>query len=146
MTTAADRIRHRDLHRLLGWDKVETIVRDFYHVIAADPVVGHYFRALPDLDAAATRIARFWWRDLGGPPIVSREIFNPHAVHHALGIRPGEVDIWLELFLATLDRHLPPELAQPWAGRARKFAQWTRSELALPRRLLHPRRRGSGPI
>ncbi len=144
MTDTPAPIRHRDLHRLIGREAVEAIVRDFYHRIAKDPVVGHYFAALADLDVSAARIARFWWRDLGGPPIIPGEIFNPHAVHHALGIRPGEVDIWLDLFLDTLARHLPPEHAAPWAARARLFAQWTRGELATPRSALHPRRRRPG--
>lgn len=120
----------RELHRTLGWEAIRAIISDFYRRMLADPRLAPFFAHVTDVEATATHIARFWWRDLGGAPLVAGEVFNPHAVHRHFGVTPQAVDVWLEVFEATLRDHLPPEHADPWLERARKFAEWTRIEMA----------------
>lgn len=123
---------HRRLHQLIGWETMQAILADFYQRVQTDSRLAPFFAHVTDVDAVATRIARFWWRDLGGAPQVPGEVFNPHRVHRHFGVTPESVDWWLEVFAATLEEHLPEEIAAAWLARATKFADWTRTELKRP--------------
>lgn len=123
----------RELHQVLGWDKVRAIIVDFYRRLLADPRLAPFFAHVTDVEATAATITRFWWRELGGAAVIAGEVFNPHEVHRRFGVTPGSVDDWLEVFEVTLRDHLPPEQADPWLARARKFGEWTRIEMAKPR-------------
>ena len=120
---------HRTRHRLIGWDAMQAILRDFYHRLKSDDRLAPFFAHVTDIDAVATRIARFWWHDLGGAPRIAGEVFNPHAVHRHFGVTPESVDAWLEVFASTLRDHLPDDTAAIWLARAAKFADWTRVEV-----------------
>lgn len=119
----------RELHQVLGWDRILAVTTDFYARVAEDPRLAPYFAHLDDPSQAAERIARFWWRDLGGAPRQPGEVFNPHAVHRRFGVTAAAVDAWLEVFEATLRDHLPAEAAEVWLQRAQTFGEWTRIEM-----------------
>ena len=120
----------RGLHRALGWEKIRAIIADFYGRASHDPRLAPFFAHVVDLHETADSIARFWWRDLGGDPIIAGEIFNPHDVHRHFGVTAQAVDDWLRIFQATLRDHLPAEQADLWLARAEKFGGWTRAEMA----------------
>lgn len=122
----------RRLHAAIGWEKIRAIIADFYGRASLDPRLAPFFADVVDPRETADSIARFWWRDLGGDPIIAGEIFNPHEVHRHVGVTAQAVDDWLRLFEATLRDHLPAEQADLWLARAARFGDWTRTEMAKP--------------
>lgn len=122
---------HRDLAALLGRERITAVVADFYERVRRDPELGPTFAEVRDWDEVKARIGHFWWLDLGGQRYRD-DIYNPHTVHRRFGVRPEQVDPWLRLFEATVRDHLPAELAEVWLGRARRMAEWVRTELQNP--------------
>lgn len=122
---------HRDLAALLGRETITTVVADFYDRVRHDPELGPTFAEVRDWDEVKARIGHFWWIDLGGERYRD-DVYNPHTVHRHFGVRPEQVDPWLRLFEATVRDHLPAELAEVWLTRARRMADWVRTELQNP--------------
>ncbi|MEA3219203.1 group III truncated hemoglobin [Immundisolibacter sp.] len=122
---------HRDLAALLGRERITTVVADFYDRVRHDPELGPTFAEVRDWDEVKARIGHFWWIDLGGERYRD-DVYNPHTVHRHFGVRPEQVDPWLRLFEATVRDHLPAELAEVWLTRARRMADWVRTELQNP--------------
>lgn len=122
---------HRDLAALLGRETITTVVADFYDRARHDPELGPTFAEVRDWDEVKARIGHFWWIDLGGQRYRD-DVYNPHTVHRHFGVRPEQVDPWLRLFEATVRDHLPAELAEVWLTRARRMADWVRTELQNP--------------
>lgn len=122
---------HRDLAALLGRERINAVVADFYDRARHDPELGPTFAGVREWDEVKARIAHFWWLDLGGQRYRD-DIYNPHTVHRHFGVRPEQVDPWLRLFEATVRDHLPDELADLWLTRVRRMADWVRTELKNP--------------
>jgi hemoglobin len=122
---------HRQLAARLGRDTIAAVIADFYERARHDPDLGPTFAQMSDWDEVKARIAHFWWLDLGGERYRA-DIYNPHTVHRHFGVRPEQVDPWLRLFEATLRDHLPPDDADVWLTRARRMADWVRTELQHP--------------
>jgi len=122
---------HRQLAEHLGRDTIAAVIADFYERARHDPDLGPTFAQVRDWDEVKARIAHFWWLDLGGERYRD-DIYNPHTVHRHFGVRPEQVDPWLRLFEATLRDRLPPDDADIWLTRARRMADWVRTELQHP--------------
>lgn len=122
---------HRDLAALLGRERITTVVADFYDRVRHDPELGPTFAEVRNWDEVKARIGHFWWIDLGGQRY-RNDVYNPHTVHRHFGVRPEQVDPWLRLFEATVREHLPTEPAEVWLTRARRMADWVRTELQKP--------------
>jgi hemoglobin len=122
---------HRQLAARLGRDTIAAVIGDFYERVRRDPELAPTFAQVRDWDEVKARIAHFWWLDLGGDRYRD-DIYNPHTVHRHFGARPEQVDPWLRLFEATLRDHLPQDLADIWLTRARRMADWVRTELQNP--------------
>ncbi len=119
---------HRQLHQTIGRQGIEKTVNLFYDRIRTHPALGPYFEQVRDWDELKQRIGHFWWLDLGGERY-REDVYNPHAVHRHLQIPPALVDDWLELFSNTLYACLDEEQATTWFERAKKMAEWVRTEL-----------------
>jgi hemoglobin len=122
---------HRDLAALLRRERITAVVADFYDRVRHDPELGPTFAEVRDWDEVKARIGHFWWLDLGGQRYRD-DVYNPHTVHRHFGVRPEQVDPWLRLFEATVRDHVPAELAEVWLTRARRMADWVRTELQKP--------------
>jgi hemoglobin len=122
---------HRQLAARLGRDTIAAVIADFYERARRDPDLGPTFAPVRDWDEVKARIAQFWWLELGGQRYRD-DTYNPHTVHRHFGVRPEQVDPWLRLFEATLRDHLPSEDADLWLARARRMADWVRTELQHP--------------
>lgn len=122
---------HRQLAARLGRDTIAAVIADFYERARHDPDLGPTFAKVSDWDEVKARIAHFWWLDLGGERYRA-DIYNPHTVHRHFGVRPEQVDPWLRLFEATLRDRLSPDDADTWLTRARRMADWVRTELQNP--------------
>ncbi|GAB4360379.1 MAG: hypothetical protein Kow0073_19660 [Immundisolibacter sp.] len=122
---------HRQLAARLGRDTILAVIADFYERARHDPDLGPTFVHVRDWDEVKARIAHFWWLDLGGERY-REDIYNPHTVHRHFGVQSEQVDPWLRLFEATLRDHLTPDDADIWLARARRMADWVRTELQNP--------------
>jgi len=122
---------HRDLAALLGQATIAAVVADFYERVQHDPALAPTFAHVTDWDAVKTRLAHFWWIDLGGERYRD-DVYNPHTVHRHFGARPEQVQPWLRLFEATVRDHLPADLAELWLTRVRRMADWVHQELQKP--------------
>ncbi len=122
---------HRDLAALLGRETIAAVVADFYDRVQRDPALAPTFTHVKDWDAVKTRLAHFWWIDLGGARYRD-DVYNPHTVHRHVGARPQQVEPWLRLFEATVRDHVPADLAERWLTRVRRMADWVHQELQKP--------------
>ena len=119
---------HLDLANLIGRERIAAVVADFYERVQHDPLLAATFAHVQDWQAVKTRLAHFWWIDLGGERYRDG-VYNPHSVHRHFGARPDQVGPWLRLFEATVREHLPADLAEAWLMRVRRMADWVSVEL-----------------
>ncbi|KPV39695.1 globin [Thiohalorhabdus denitrificans] len=112
----------------IGYARVEAVVHDFYQRLRADPELGPYFTGIPDKAAHEEKVIGYWWLAMGGrmqePPFV-----DMIGAHQGLGITNRLLDRWLELFGATVDEHLEPELAAQWRQMATAVADKLRANV-----------------
>ena len=111
------RSRERNTHELIGLDRIRAVVDDFYERIQRHPVLAEPFKVVGDWHEHKQRLVHFWWVSLGGERYRDY-VYRVAPVHMQVGVTAKQVDLWLELFHATLLDHLEPELAEQWYRRA----------------------------
>jgi len=119
---------YRQLHTVLGKEKILSVISHFYDLIPDHPTMGSYFSEVKDWDELKERLGHFWWIDLGGERY-REDIYNPHAVHRYLRLPPELIDDWLVLFSGNLHEHLDEDSANAWMARATQMAEWIRTDL-----------------
>lgn len=116
---------HRDTRNacaLIGRDRIEAVVDDFYERVKRHPTLAVPFASVVDWDEHKAHLAHFWWVSLGGERYRSKP-YNVGAKHYEAGVTDPLVDDWLALFRRTLDDHLPNELADLWHARASRMGE-----------------------
>ncbi len=80
---------------------IKKVVTDFYVKARTDILIGYHFNHIKDFDQHLERIFAFWNMHLLkiAPPFSYRLM----ATHIPLGIKPGEINRWIKLFLETLE-------------------------------------------
>ena len=114
--------RQRDLYAAIGSVKIAIIVDDFYRRVQQHPSLSKPFSIVQDWDEHKRHLTHFWWISLGGPAY-RPDKYRVADKHVPLGITADLVDDWLMLFKATLQDHLPSELAEPWLARASSMGE-----------------------
>ena len=106
----------------IGRERLETVVRQFHERVLEDPVLGHHFRAIDDMETHIHRFAEFWWIGMGGisddPPDI-----DMIGKHHHLRPTRSEMNRWLGLFSETLHDLLPADLATQWIAMAESISR-----------------------
>lgn len=96
----------------MGRPRLEAFVEAFFARLLEDPVLGPYFRDLPDPARHLARFTDFWWIALGGesrdPPLIDMV-----GAHRHLKLSRALINRWLGLFAETAHTHLPVHLAEP---------------------------------
>jgi hemoglobin len=105
-------------------DDLEQLLRGFYTVAFADPLIGRHFGGM-DLEAHLPRITDFWASSLLRSGEYRGNLFAPHST---LPLTAEHYGRWVQLWSAAVDgRHQGPN-----AERAKRQAQ--RIALAMIRR------------
>ena len=107
----------QDIAERIGVATVATVVGDFYDAVQRHDTLSAPFSIVTDWAEHKAHLAHFWWVTLGGKPYRDK----PYRVadkHAEAGFTPALLVDWLELFRATLERHLAPDLAEQWYARA----------------------------
>lgn len=90
--------------------EIGRVVEQFYASVRSDKVLGPVFNAaIEDWPAHEAKIAAFWRGAILREPGYGG---NPMQVHLAnSAIKPAHFSLWLDLFRATVQRELRPEIA-----------------------------------
>jgi truncated hemoglobin YjbI len=100
---------------------IERVVRSFYEKAKSDILIGYHFRHIHDFDTHIPRIIHFWEIQLLGASL-TMEPFDLIGAHKALGIKVGEVNRWVKLFLETMDEEkIDPDLKTQWSEKTLLF-------------------------
>jgi hemoglobin len=106
-----------DIATAIGVDKVKAIVGDFYDRVQQHPTLARPFQTVNNWEEHKIHLSHFWWVTLGGRPYRNKpyRVADKHAM---AGFTPELLVDWLKLFQATLDSHLPADIAEQWFARA----------------------------
>jgi hemoglobin len=100
---------------------IERLVRHFYSLAAADPILGPMFEEMiSDWEPHIAVVVDFWSSALLG---TGRYKGNPFMAHATLPLQPGHFDLWLALFEKATDETLPPAAAEKAMAKARHMAR-----------------------
>ena len=100
---------------------IAKVVHSFYQIARQDILIGYHFRRIEDFDQHIPRIIHFWEIQLQGAPL-KMEPFDLIHAHMPLGIKVGEVNRWVKLFLETLEAEkIDPTLALKWKQKVELF-------------------------
>ena len=100
---------------------IERVVRSFYDKAKVDILIGYHFRNITDFDTHIPRIVHFWEIQLTGAPLRMGP-FDLIGAHKPLGIKVGEVNRWVKLFLETMDEeNIDPALKVTWSEKTLLF-------------------------
>ena len=100
---------------------IDALMARFYGRAMSDPVIGHIFTDVAQLDLAhhLPVIGDFWESALFGSGVYSRHRRNPLLIHAELDrkerLEPRHFERWLELFEESID--------ETFAGRRADFAK-----------------------
>lgn len=122
--------RLQPLCEKIGRARLAHCIHNFYQRLLADAQLAPYFRALPGLESHIDHVTEFWWVAMGGRPD-DAPVFDMVGRHAGLGITEPLLQRWLDLFAATLNDELPPELAAAWQQMAEAIAQRLRSTVVV---------------
>ena len=101
--------------------QIERVVKSFYDKARTDILIGYHFRHIHDFDSHIPRIVHFWEIQLKGASL-KMEPFDLIGAHKYLGIKVGEVNRWVKLFLETMDEEkIDPELKSEWTQKTLLF-------------------------
>jgi hemoglobin len=106
-----------DVAQTIGIGRVAEVVSDFYDEVQRHPTLRVPFGIVDDWTEHKAHLAHFWWVTLGGKPYRAKPYQVAHK-HAMAGFTPELLVDWLALFRQTLEKHLPPELAEQWYARA----------------------------
>ncbi len=106
----------------IGRERLESVVREFHSRVLADPVLGHYFHAIPDIEDHVARFTEFWWIGMGGASTNPPDI-DMIGKHQHLKISRSEMNRWLGLFSESIHELLPEELASQWIAMTASIAR-----------------------
>src|SRR5918993_6092830 len=107
----------RDVASVIGLEKVREIVSEFYDSVQRHPTLAAPFSVVHDWPAHKAHLTHFWWVTLGGRAYRNKP-YSVAAKHERAGFTPELLTDWLALFRETLEKHLPPDLAEQWYARA----------------------------
>src|SRR5688572_22055888 len=106
-----------DIATAIGLDKVKAIVGDFYDRVQEHPTLAGPFQIVDDWEEYKVHLSHFWWVTLGGRPYRNKP-YKVAEKHAMAGFTPELLVDWLSLFQATLNSHLPADIADQWFARA----------------------------
>jgi len=112
----------KPLCQQISFIQVQQVVHAFYERLQTHAQLSRFFKHIADFSEHEHRISCFWWMSMGGklhtPPSI--DMINKHM---PLGINADDLQIWLQLFDATLKEQLPPQSAQAWFQKALQISQ-----------------------
>lgn len=126
----------QDIAAAVGLEKVKEIIGDFYDRVQEHPTLARPFEIVEDWEEHKAHLSHFWWVTLGGRPYRNKPYQVAHK-HAMAGFTPELLVDWLSLFRHTLNRHLPPDIAEGWFARAENIGR----SLTL----MHEARQGVAP-
>lgn len=118
---------------LVAKDFIAFVVQKFYEKATTDVLIGYHFNHIQDFKHHFERLNAFWEMHLlkVPPPFIYRLMMT----HAPLGIKPGEVNRWVKLFLETIDENesLAPdqEIIQEWREKIKLFQDFFLTHPAL---------------
>jgi hemoglobin len=112
---------------------VRTLVDAFYRAVREDPLLNPIFSDVAQVDWAhhLPRMYAFWSGLILGQP---GYVGQPFAAHVKLPVERAHFERWLDLFIATVDRHF----AGPGATRAKDAAKSIAHAFAMRMGLIDP--------
>ena len=117
-------------------EAIAALVRRFYDMARADPVLGPSFAGITDWEEHVVIIERFWASALLGTRTYKG---NPFMAHVDLDLTPKSFTRWLDLFRVAADQVLPPVHAGQAVAKANHMARsLTAGLFAVPGRKYQP--------
>lgn len=115
--------------------EIHSLVEKFYSKAIVDPIIGFHFRKIqefegidplkPPIEAFAhhiPRIANFWRMQLLDEKNLEETPFNLIKTHEYLGLKRGQIDRWLMLFIETINESdFEDSFKLDWENKARHF-------------------------
>ena len=110
-----------DVLSLIDEATIERLVREFYHRVRRDSVLGEIFNArIADWEFHLHRMCEFWWSVALGS---GRYPGRPPEQASDAAVSAPHFDRWLELFASTVQEICTPAAAELLAQRARLIAR-----------------------
>lgn len=102
---------------------IEQVVHSFYKKALNDIFLGYHFKRIPDFSEHEKRIIYFWQNQLLGQKVPYQ--FDLIKSHLPLGIKKGEVNRWVKLFLENLNESKDTDkaLSELWEKKVIHFQQ-----------------------
>ncbi|BCL76950.1 hypothetical protein JHS3_26860 [Jeongeupia sp. HS-3] len=107
----------------IGYSRLQAVIDDFVAALRQHPWFATVNERMPEFDVLRRRLLAFWHAVLDG------ESYRlPPALPHFAEVDDGKVSEceWRTvnaLFTESIDRHLPPHLAEPWRQRLDVISQ-----------------------
>jgi len=102
---------------------IQRVVHKFYDKAKVDILIGYHFRHIQDFDSHIPRIVHFWEIQLLGAPLTMQP-FDLISAHKPLGIKVGEVNRWVKLFIETLEEeNVEQDLKDKWLQKVELFRE-----------------------
>jgi hemoglobin len=111
----------RDVPSLIDESTIERVVREFYHRVRRDSLLGEIFNArIADWETHLERMREFWSSIALGS---GRYHGRPLSKHLTLPVSAPHFDRWLDLFASTVQKICTPAAAELLTKRARLIAR-----------------------
>jgi truncated hemoglobin YjbI len=115
--------------------QIHSVVEAFYSKAISDPIIGFHFRKIQEFEGAdplrppieafakhIPRIVNFWRMQLLEEKNLETVPFNLIKTHQYLGLKRGQIDRWLILFIETLkESDCSQDFKNLWEEKARHF-------------------------
>jgi hemoglobin len=104
---------------------IEVVLEVFYSQVTHDPVIGHFFTEVIQLDIVAhiPVIANFWEAVLFGQQVYKKNVMEVHQhIHQLSTIKKEHLDRWVSVFTQTVDTCFEGEKATLMKQRAASIA------------------------
>lgn len=115
--------------------QIHLVVESFYSKAIQDPIIGFHFRKIQEFEGAdplkppieafahhIPRIVNFWRMQLLEEKNLEEIPFNLIKTHAYLGLKRGQIDRWLLLFIETINESdCPSSFKELWISKARHF-------------------------
>jgi truncated hemoglobin YjbI len=115
--------------------EIHSVIEKFYSKAVVDPIIGFHFRKIqefegvdplrPPIEAFAQhipRITNFWRMQLLDEKNLEEIPFNLIKTHEYLGLKRGQIDRWLMLFIETINEsNFDESFKELWQKKASHF-------------------------
>ncbi len=111
---------------IISESDIDKLVREFYKDATKDPLIGHFFSEVVqlDFDHHISRIVSFWNSVLFSKgDYIGNPMLKHIELHQKSELNKSHFDRWLELWIRTIDLNFKGEVAELCKQKAKTISQ-----------------------